>query len=500
MNRDFIVGKLKIKQELKKNRSRSNLLNFIQYVKPDYHTEWFHRKVCHYLDLLETGKIKKLMVFLPPQHGKSEISSRMFPAYLLGRNPKSKIALCSYGHILATGFNRNIQTYMDNDQYHELFPKTMLNSERSDTDAKRGVIRNTEMFETVKHRGFVKTVGVGGGLTGTAVDIGIIDDPFKDRQTANSEAIRESTWGWYNDVFLTRLHNDSKILMLFTRWHEDDLAGRILDPENEHYDAEEAKEWIVVAIPALKEEEKPLPMAVDIGDPREIDEALWPERHSAEKYFKRRRNNPIGFASLDQQRPKALGGNLIKTDWLEIIGANELPFNPDTKSSHFVIDGAYTEKQENDETGLIAYYKHSGKIYIVNCTGVRKEMNELLNYFPNYALSNGYKPSSYVRVEPKASGQSLISMLKQPQYGSLNAISVRNKWVGLGKMLRVENSLPALESGKVVLIRGEWNKRFLNQLEAFPNGTHDDMVDCLTYSVHEEFIAGLTSTGVTYLP
>ena len=143
--------------------------------------------------------------------------------------------------------------------------------------------------------GSIKTVGMIGGITGNKLDVGVIDDPFKNRMEANSKTIRDRVWGEYQDSFLTRLHNDSRQLLLFTRWHEDDLAGRILDPSNPHYDEKEAAEWTVIALPALKEATPPLDCAIKVKDPRQIGEALWEERHSREKYEKRKRINPVGF-------------------------------------------------------------------------------------------------------------------------------------------------------------------------------------------------------------
>ena len=194
------------------------------------------------------------------------------------------------------------------------------------TDTGQGVLRNSEIFQIVGKKGYLKTVGIGGSLTGFRLDVGIIDDPFKDRAEANSPTYRQNKWDWYQDVFVKRLHNDSKQLMLFTRWHEDDLAGRILDPQNPCYDAKEASEWTVIALPALKEATPPLECAKVVQDPRKIGEALWESRHSKEKHEKSRRINPIGFASLDQQRPAPVEGNMIKQDWFIIKKEKELPF------------------------------------------------------------------------------------------------------------------------------------------------------------------------------
>lgn len=362
-----------------------------------------------------------------------------------------------------------------------------------------GEQRNNHIFETVGHRGFLKAVGVGSGLTGTPLDIGIVDDPFKDRAEANSQTIRDKVWSWYQDVFCTRLHNNSKQLMLFTRWHEDDIAGRILNPKNPCYDAEEAAEWVVIALPALKESTPPIDCAIDVDDPREIDEALWENRHSAEKYKKRRRINPTGFQSLDQQRPSAAEGNKIKREWFRIMKENELPFNPQNIAADFWIDGAFTEKTQNDETALMSCYfnKSDNNLYIFNCHGVRKELYELLKYFKPYVRSNNYAPQSNVFIELKASGYPLKSMLSKIEYGGFNARGVNDKVVALGKYNRVENSEPFLASGKVVLVEGGWNSPFIDQCAEFPNGLHDDMVDDLTYAIHKYFIKK-SESGVSY--
>lgn len=491
---------LKLYQELQKKRrevGRNSMTGFVRYTKDDYDMQWFHKLICAYLDKLERGEIKKLMIFLPPQHGKSELSSRRFPAYVLGRNPKTKIGVASYSPDLANGFNRDVQDIIDNDSYRELFPETYLNGIGVKS---KGELKNSSFFETVGHKGFLKAVGINTALTGTPLDLGILDDPFKDRQEANSAAKRDAVWYWYQDVFLTRLHNLSKQLLLFTRWHEDDIAGRLLNPKNPHYDAEEASEWTVLALGALKEPTKPMEQALTIADPRQLDEALWESKHSANKYLKRKRINPTGFASMDQQRPTAEGGNKILKDWLQVIKESELPFDIKSVAADFFIDGAFTEKTKNDETGLMSCYfnKADGNLYIFNCSGVRKELYELLKYFKGYAINHGYNAKSSVYIELKASGHPLKSMLSKVDHGGFNARAIDNKIVALGKFNRVENSEPTLASGKVFLVEGAWNEAFVSQCTAFPNGTHDDMVDVLAYAIHKYFIKK-TAGGISYI-
>lgn len=281
--------------------ARRNLSDFVSYTKPDYQFNWHHKALCSKLEQFGKGHIRKLMVWMPPQHGKSQLCTRHFPAYLLGIRPTTKIAVCSYSATLAAAFNRDIQRIIDEDKYHEVFPDTILNQSNVSTNAQGSYLRNSDIFETVGHRGFIKTVGVGGSLTGTPLDVGIIDDPFKDREEAMSIRIRDKVYSWFTDVFRTRLHNNSQELIIMTRWDEDDLAGRILKTESD---------WEVVVFQAIKEREV-------IGDPREIGEALWPERHSLERLASIKATSPFTFSSLYQQEPKPSTEALVFPEWEE---------------------------------------------------------------------------------------------------------------------------------------------------------------------------------------
>lgn len=218
---------------------------------------------------------------------------------MLGIRPETKICVCSYSATLAQSFNRDIQRIVDDIPYHEVFPKTILNQSNVTTDAHGAYLRNSDIFETIGFRGFVKTVGVGGSLTGTPIDMGVIDDPFKDREEAMSIRIRDKVWSWYTDVFKTRLHNTSQELIIMTRWDDDDLAGRILKVEHD---------WEVVTFQAIKEREIP-------GDPRMIGEALWPQKHSLERILAIKETSPFTFSSLYQQEPKPSTEALVFPHW-----------------------------------------------------------------------------------------------------------------------------------------------------------------------------------------
>ena len=283
-------------KEIRAAIARRSFEDFVLYTMPTYEVNWHHRLLMEHLQLFAEGKIKKLLVFMPPQHGKSELTSRRLPAYILGINPDTKIVGCSYSGTLASSFNRDVKRIISDSSYSEIFPNTSLNKKKTEQG---GYLNNADIFEVVGHRGFYKSVGVGGSLTGTPADIGIIDDPVKDAVEAESATYRARAWDWFTQVFLTRLHNDSQIIVTQTRWNVDDLSGRILKIMNDN------KDWVVLSLPAIKE-------GVTIEeDKRGIGEALWPEKHSLERLMEIKHASPRGFHALYQQDPKPFEGGLI---------------------------------------------------------------------------------------------------------------------------------------------------------------------------------------------
>jgi phage uncharacterized protein (putative large terminase), C-terminal domain len=492
--RDQLIQEFKKQKNLQCQLAKRTLAQFATYMNPEVEIEWFHKIVYDVLDQWIEGKRKKVAIFMPPQHGKSTMSSVNTPAKILGMKPKAKMVVASYSDKLASKFNRACQDIIDSPEYQSIYPNTILPAKGIETTNE---LRNNTYFEVVKHKGFFKAVSIGGALTGDPVDFGIIDDPIKDRKQANSLTYRNALWDWYQDVFLQRLHNDSCQLMLFTRWNEDDLAGRLFNPKNEKYNEDEANEWTVIVFQALKEETLPIANAMVYDDPREIGDALWPEKHSKEKHEKTKRNNPVTFASLQQQRPSPTKGNILKRDWFPIISESELPFNPMSVAKDFWIDGAFTESSKNDESAQLVCSVHKGKIYIFNCHGVRKELNEYLKYINPFMKSSGYRSTSSVWIEMKASGFGFYSMLKTPEHGNFNCRKVNSKTVSEGKLTRVQTIQPIIASGKVILVKGAWNEAFIDQCSNFPNDTHDDMVDVLSYSVYENLI-GDNDVDVSY--
>jgi predicted phage terminase large subunit-like protein len=471
-------------RRLENQLAKRKLAAFAKAMLPDYSLQWFHVLVYDYLQLWVDKKIKKLAIFIPPQHGKSTMSSIITPAFIHGTRPKAKVACASYEIGVSSKFNRSTQDIIESERYAEVFPKTYLNKAGVEADNE---LRNSKYYETVGYKGSYKSVGVGTGLTSDTVEYGIIDDPIKDRKQANSPLYRDTLWDWYDEVWSTRLNNDSCELMLFTRWHEDDLAGRLFDPKNPKYDGEVAKKWTVIVLPALKEDAAPpIKQALKVKDPRVLNEALWEAKHSAENHLKDKRTSPYKFASLKQQRPSPLDGGMMQREWFQIVQESELPFNPEEVPVHFLIDGAFTEKTKNDPSAVMAYYVFKGKIYIKSCITFYKELNEFLKFSRGYFHSQGYDSRSNIRIEYKSSGPGLMSMLAQEEYGNFNVMRINDLHVSYGKFTRGEYAQPSCASEKVKIISGGWNEEFINQIITFPNDLHDDMFDLLCYAVLQE--------------
>lgn len=307
--------------------ARRWLLSFVEHLNPQYQVTPFHRNYAEILQKFADGKIRNLIVQAPPQHGKSELSSRLLPSFLLGQNPDLKVVIASYSATIATDFNRDVQRIIDSERYRQIFPETMLNGSNVVTVADNW-LRNSSVFEIVGHAGSLRVVGRGGSLTGKTADLMIFDDLYKDSQEANSPIVRQGAWDWYTKVALTRLHNDSRKLIVFTRWHPEDIIGRICEDEQvvrpttwAEFENVPSNAWVLVNFEAIKTGE---PTEID---PRQPGEPLWPERHSLERLTAQRDIDKVGFQCLYQGNPGSAEGRLYqpfktyveKSDWGQYV-------------------------------------------------------------------------------------------------------------------------------------------------------------------------------------
>lgn len=287
------------------------MLGFIGYVNPIYRAQWFHRVLCHFATQVSIGAIQRLIICMPPQHGKSEIFSRALPAFSFGLNPDLKVIHTARAADLVQGLNRDNQRTIDSPEYIRLFPDTRLNSANVRT-VSGSWLRNNDMFEIVSRRGSYRCAGVGGIISGYPCDLGIADDLLKDYKEALSPTVRRTVWEWFTGTFMARMREHSRQLVVMTRYHPEDPIGMLVGLQPEH--------WRIITLPALCEDpdaELQLWREVEpdaTRPPRELGDALWPEQFSREFLLMKRELNPHQFDGLYQQRPKAREGNLFKYD------------------------------------------------------------------------------------------------------------------------------------------------------------------------------------------
>lgn len=267
----------------------------------------FHAAYYRVLEAFARGKIRRLIVTIPPQHGKSLGATTLLPAYMLGLDPELKIAIASYSASLANRFNRRVQRLIDSQAYAALFPETTVKR----AGARSEYVRTADCAEIVGHQGEVMSVGREGSLTGNRVDVLILDDLYKDATEANSPIVRENCWEWYTSVARTRLHNASRELIVFTRWHEEDLIGLLKQKEQvvplerwAQLEETERDRWLHLNFEALRTAP---PTEID---GRAIGEPLWGERHDVGLLRQRMQLDPLRFECMYQGRPSAAQGLL----------------------------------------------------------------------------------------------------------------------------------------------------------------------------------------------
>jgi predicted phage terminase large subunit-like protein len=468
---------LELKFERKLRISRTDFFTFLKLLSPpEFNWNWHHEYCCKVLqDWITTDKHPFLMMFMPPQHQKSTMLTEFLPAWAFGQSINYQAILVMYNSTMAKKYNRKIQRIIETDIYKKIFPNTRLNEKNVVSTSQGAFIKNSEEFEIVGGRGFLKSVGVQGGIAGNPAKLAFMDDVIKNVAEGNSLTYRNAVYDWYTDELEARLHNDSKVAFTITRRHEDDIAGRLMKRDGT---TDLGGKWKVIKLPAIKEDNS------NPNDKRKIGEALFPELHSLKRLEEIKEKNPRTFSKLYQQRPVAEGGDMIRGEWFVVKKESELPFNVDDIHWDAWIDGAWTEKVKNDETAIAYTYfdKQNKKLYIRSITGFRKRISKAVEVFKKDARFANVTQRSMVHIEMKSSGFAFHDLLQEEGF---NCVAIDNSFVKLGKHTRVEEIEPPLRGGKVVLIEGFWIPSFIEQCESFPNGAHDDKVDVLCYPIHE---------------
>ena len=444
--------------------ARRTLIDFTCHTFPNYQAGWHHELLAEYLDQYISGNIKRLIVTMPPRHGKSELVSRRLPAFILGKNPDATIIATSYTADLATRMNRDVQRIMDDPSYKQLFPETRLSGANVRSIAQGTYLRNSDIFEVVGRRGYYKSAGVGGAITGMGCNYGIIDDPIKNRAEAESLTFRKMVYDWYISTFYTRLESNASILITMTRWHEDDLVGRLLDASKNDPGADQ---WVVLNLPATTE--KP-----GTRDPRSPGEALWPEKYSdSELRSIKITLGTYDWESLYQQNPSSPEGMILERAWWQYYRQAPNHFDEIIQSW----DCTFKDTDGTDYVVGQVWGKLGSNKYLLDQVRDRMDLPTTIRAIKN--LSNKWPLAEAKYIEDKANGPAVIQMLKG-QISGLIAVEPEG-----GKVVRARAVSPTIEAGDVYLPdRQSWVNDFVEECAAFPNGKFDDQVDAMTQALN----------------
>ncbi|WP_314811020.1 phage terminase large subunit [Capnocytophaga granulosa] len=451
---------------------QENLLSFTRHTLPSFAPAPFHFAYYEVLTRFAMGEIKKLMITMPPQHGKSEGATRRLPAFVLGQDPDKRIAIVSYNAIKARKFNRELQRIMDDDRYYELFPQTLLAGQASYQEQgrrSRNYARNSDECEIVGYQGSFKTIGVGGSLTGEPVDMLIMDDLYKDASSAWSPVIRQNVADWYDTVASTRLHNDSQQLLVFTRWHMEDLAGRLLEQEGVYDPIENPQGWLLVSFPAIQNRPP------SEQDPRVEGEPLWPERHSLEKLLEIKGRSPTVFESLYQQNPQPSQGLMYE----EFTCYTDLP-----SRSYSV---AYIDAADSGADYLCAlFYKEAEDGNYITDVLYTKDPMEVTETTLTYMLQQHQVERCH--IESNNGGNLFVSNLQQRSWDTGNRLTRFNPFhQNQNKTARIFAASASVQ--KLIKMPLDWKKRFpkfardLTGYLRVGTNAHDDAPDALTGSI-----------------
>lgn len=457
---------------------------FTTYTKNDYVVNWHHRAVCSALDRVvdylinprDANGINRLIISMPPQNGKSELASRRLPAYVLGRLPDTPIIATSYGDSLASSINRDVQRIIVSAEYQRLFPGTQLNAQNIRSDASGAYLRNSEIFEVVGRKGYYKSAGIGGGITGKGFRLGIVDDPIKDAEEAESDVFRDKLWEWYTKVFYSRIRKDAVIIVIMTRWHDDDLIGRLLRAQvNNPY----ADQWHMVRLPAIYDVapdavKEPIQyLAHERYERRQVGDVLWADQYPLAFLNTVEAQDPQGFQGLYQQRPIKPGGQRFARHMFTILEAAP----NDIVDCVLYFDKAGTKDAGAYTAGVTIGYSPGLRKYIVLLV-VRAQLEafdreKLIKQTMQIVVERWPYAMLFVEQEPasggKESAQSTVLNMAGYNVGSERASG--------DKEVRAVPYAVQVQAGNVAIVAAQWNETYLSELELFPRGKYKDQVD-----------------------
>ena len=454
-------------------RARTSLLDFMQLMMPDvrqpdnatrseYKPSYHHQIIAENLELLHDGLLTRVILTCPPRHGKTALATIGFVAWYMGRNPGKSVIVGTYNSEFAEDLGRQVRDYIQSKTFQQIFPGVVLKTDSRAADRLKTGQGGQAVF-----------VGRGGAVTGRGGDLLIIDDPLKDAEEAASPTIRQKMWDWFNKTFMTRGMTDKvRVMLIQTRWHEDDLIGRLTDPKNPDYTEREAAMWAKIDMPALCTDPDNDPLGRDFGD------ALWPQRFSELYLNGIRSRDPLGFSSLYQCSPAPPEGILFTKDCLQTYKRGELPKN---LRIYMASDHAVSTKQQRDKTCIIAGgLDEDDNLWILPEIFWRQaSADQVVEGMLGMIVE--HKPLIWW-AEGGAIGKSLGPFLRKRMQEESTYCAIHEVTPAADKLTRAQAIHGRAMMGKVFFPSfAPWWGEAKDELMKFPTATHDDFVDALSH-------------------
>lgn len=455
-------------KEARKELAKRNYRDYVEFVHHGHYKHYRHTElVCDVLQRVSDGEQLSILIEMPPRHGKSMTVTETFPSFYLGKNPDKRVIAAAYSDGLATKFGR-----LNRNKFNEFSPG-LFDLKLSESNAAM------KDWGVEDHRGGMIATGIGGSITGQGADLMIIDDPIKNMQEASSQKIRDNIWDEWEATLSTRLHDGASLIVIMTRWHEDDLIGRLLKRS--------PRKWIRLRLPAIAEDEDDLLQ-------REIGEALCPELGFNEKWAESKKEE-VGsrtWAALYQQRPSPAGGNIFKREWIKYYvrtseqkrewGLSDdvavLPVHFDKTAQSW--DCTFKDSSKSDFVAGGVWGRKQAQYFLLDVDHRRMGFTETIKAIR--AMSDKWPQARSKYIEDKANGSAVIDMLKDEISG---IIPVEPEG---GKEARANAVSPLFEAGNVYLPHPNmcsWVEDLIEELVSFPNAAHDDLVDMTTQALNQ---------------
>jgi predicted phage terminase large subunit-like protein len=437
-----------IKEHLRKlNLAEKRFIPFVKHVWPEFIEGDHHVRIAKKFEDIANGKIKRLIVNMPPRHTKSEFASYLFPAWMVGKNPKLKVIQTTHTGELAVRFGRKMKNLVDTNEFAQVFEDCKI---AADSKA-------AGRWETNKG-GEYYAAGIGGAITGRGADLLIIDDPHSE-QDALSDTAMDSAYEWYTSGPRQRLQPGGSIVIVMTRWSTKDLTGQLLKAQSEP----KADQWEVIEFPAILPSEKP----------------VWPNYWKIEELESVKASlSESKWQAQWQQNPTSEEGSIIKREWWQKWEEDDIPELVHVIQSY---DTAFSKKETADFSAIttwgVFYPPNKGPhLILVDVEKGRWDFPELKKIaLEQYKY---WEPESVI-IEQKASGTPLTHELRQIGVPVLNFTPSK----GNDKHVRVNSVAPLFEAGKVYVPERRWSEEMIEECAAFPYGEHDDLVDSMTQAV-----------------